>query len=377
MLHFVFCAIFLYYFTNHCNLRPAAYPHYYKEFLAGIISLAVIYLNFFLLFPKLYTCRKYKLFWLFTLCSIVMSGCMEMLLVYPEVKNMYLHTVDTSKITRYIIFDTFNITIRNVGWVLFSILINEIIQLRKQERDKANIIREKYGFLDVRNSDYSNGFINTGDIHYCEQNQNVVTIYAINREKYIRYCSMKRMEELLGPEEFVRISRNVIVSKKYIAKYGNGQLELKMINRSSRTITFSVGEQYENILTEQLKSAIYSKPSFNINEKAIKKSKKKNVFIPKTKTIQNEFEDNPKLLAVYLQIKKNPNCNVNDISAKCRLPKGTVRRYISSLMDKHLIQHTGSRRYGGYNVVCQDLSGTGNETLRNPSDSENPTVLPA
>lgn len=352
-LHLVFCAVFLYYFRNYCSLRPAAFPSFYKEFFSGVIALAVIYLNYLLLFPKLYACGKFKAFWLLTSCSIIISGCLEMLLVYPEVKKMYQQTCDISKLPIYIILDTFNVTLRNGGWVLFSIAISEIQRLRKQEQNKENVMRKTYGFVDVQNSDYSYGFISTEKIYYCEQEQNMANIYALDKKKYFRYCSMKRMEEILGADDFVRISRDIIVAKKFIYKYSNGQLELRKIDNFSDTKTLWVGKKYENRLKEQLAPTIDGKAEqgFSTERKNPPKRKKEKVFIPKTKTILEEFNKNPKLMAVYLHIKKNPNCNVNDISAKCRLPKGSVKRYITFLMDKKLIQHTGSRRYGGYNVV--------------------------
>lgn len=352
-IHLVFCTLFLYYFHTNCNLRPVASPHIYKEFLSGLITLAVIYLNYLLLFPKFYACRKYKAFWLSTFCSIAVSGCLEMILVYPELNSIYMESYGSAFVSNYLADDTLHVTLRNGGWVFFFIAINEIQRLRRQEQDKENVMRKKYGFVDVQNSDYSYGFISAKNIYYCEQEQNITNIYALDKKKYFKYCSMKRMEEILGPADFVRISRDIIVSKKFIKKYFNGQLELRGIDSSSNPKTLPVGKQYENRLTAQFQSTLNSKFAQNTDEEetALKKGKKEKVFVPKNKTIQEEFHQNPKLQAVYLHIRKNPNCNVNDISAKCRLPKGSVKRYITFLMDKKLIQHTGSRRYGGYNVV--------------------------
>lgn len=355
-IHIVFCILFLYFFRNHCDLRPAAYPYYYKEFITGLIALAVIYLNYILLFPKLYICRKYKLFWLLTVCSIVMSGCLEMLLVYPEVKRMYLQTIDISKITRCIIYDTATVTLRNGGWVLFAFAAREIQRLRKEAAEKENIIQKQYKFVDVRDSNYKIGVINSEDIYYCMQEKNIVTIHSVDSGIYYRYCSMKNMEDLIGTKEFVRVSRNAIVSKRFISKYDDTQLELRKLNKFTDNIILPIGESYVEYVKSQLKPGIVEKAPDNedAKEKSKRKTEKKSTFIPKTKTISEYFEQNPKLMAVYQYIEGHPDCKVNDISATCRLPQGTVRRYIGFLMDKRLIKHTGSRRYGGYSVVGQD-----------------------
>lgn len=336
-------------------MRPAAGPFYYKEFLTGVITLTAVYLNFFLLFPKLYVQRKFKTFWLLTLCSIVISGCLEILLVFPEVKEVYLKSsCTTDELNMYVLYDTFEITMRNGGWVLFSIALNEILRLRHQEQNKENALIKQSDFVDVRDVKGNIGFINAKDIYYCEQDENIVTVHTINQEKYFRYCSLKRLEELLGYKEFTRISRNVIVSNKFIVKYGNGQLELRKINNSPTTISLPVGEIYENSLRERLKATICCETLNKRKEGENKpERKKKKDFIPKTRTTLEEFEHNPKILAVYLHIKKNPDCNVNNISYGCRMPHGTVRRYISFLMDRQLIQHNGSKRYGGYTITQQ------------------------
>lgn len=356
-IHIVFCILFLYYFRNHCDLRPAAYPYYYKEFITGLIALAVIYLNYILLFPKLYICRRYEVFWILTVCSIVISGCLEMLLVYPEVKRMYLQTIEISKITIYIIYDTATVTLRNGGWVLFAFAAREIQRLRKEAAEKENIIQKRYKFVDVRDSDYKIGVINSEDIYYCIQEKNIVTIHSVDSGIYYRYCSMKNMENLLGTKEFVRISRNAIVSKRFISIYNDNQLELRKLNKYTNNIIFSIGESYVEYVKDQLKPNIAEKAPDNedVKEKSKRrKTKKKTTFIPKNKTVSECFEQNPKLMAVYQYIESHPDCKVNVICNTCRLPQGTVRRYIGFLMDKRLIQHTGSRRYGGYSIVSQD-----------------------
>lgn len=353
-IHLIFCAIFLYVFRSYCSLRPAAFPSLYKEFIAGLVVLAAVYLNYFLLFPHLFARRKYLSFWLLTFCSILLAGGLEMLIVFSQVKEIYKQTCEISLIRHYMVLDTIAVCMRNGGWVLFAIIISEISRIRKQEQDKEISLRQQYHFIDVRCSDYSNAFINTKDIYYCMQEHNTVTIYTNNLNQYFRYCSMVRMEDLLGTEEFIRISRNVIVSKKYIGKFSDGRLELRKPNKYSKTTFLPVGQAYESVLKEHIQLETERKNALNGNKK--RKSGQKNTKSdnPLPKTILEEFEHNPKLLAVYLQIKKKPDSNVNSISFGCRIPKGTVRRYVSFLMDKQLIEHSGSRRYGGYRAIMQN-----------------------
>lgn len=355
-VHLFFCLVFLFTFGYHCTLRPAAFPALYKEYITGIITIIVIYLEYLVFFPKFFLPRKYLVFWICTITSVILSGCLEMLLVYPEVKEIYLNSCSISELKNYIIVDTFHVTLRNGGWVLFAFAAREIQRLRKEAAEKENIIQKQYKFVDVRDSNYKIGVINSEDIYYCMQEKNIVTIHSVDSSIYYRYCSMKNMEDLIGTKEFVRVSRNAIVSKRFISKYDDTQLELRKLNKFTDNIILPIGKSYVEYVKDQLKPDIAEKApdNENVKEKSKRKTEKKSTFIPKTKTISEYFEQNPKLMTVYQYIENHPDCKVNDISATCRLPQGTVRRYIGFLMGKRLIQHTGSRRYGGYSVVGQD-----------------------
>lgn len=356
VIHPFFCITFIYFFGNYCDLRPASYPALYKEYITGIITITVIYLEYLFFFPKFFLPRKYMAFWICTISSVILSGCLEMLLVYPEVKEVYLNSCSVSKLKNYIIIDTFHVTLRNGGWVLFAFAAREIQRLRQEATEKENIIQKQYKFVDVRDSNYKIGVINSENIYYCIQEKNIVTVHSVDSGIYYRYCSMKNMENLLGSKEFVRISQNAIVPKRFINKYDGSQLELRKLNKFTDNIILPVGDSYKEQIIKQIKLEIGKDDTYPVGE--IEKSKKKHrethTFIPKQKTKSEDFEHNSKLRAVYLHIKSHPGCKVNDICTTCRLPQGTVRRYIGFLMGKHFIQHTGSRRYGGYSIVSKD-----------------------
>ncbi len=166
------------------------------------------------------------------------------------------------------------------------------------------------------------------------------------------------MEELLKPYEFVRVSRDTIVSIPHVIKYANSQVEMQKLPNFTKTVVFQVGDSYVEQVEKTLLQGFDAKP-LPCKKNSKKSTEKKRIYRKRNETHQDKtigeyFEQNPKLMAVYQYIESHPECKVNDISNTCRLPQGTVRRYIGFLMGKCLIQHTGSRRYGGYSVVGQD-----------------------
>ena len=53
LLNVLFCAIVLYFFANYSQLRPYA-GSAVKEVLAGLLMLATLYANYFLLYPLIH-----------------------------------------------------------------------------------------------------------------------------------------------------------------------------------------------------------------------------------------------------------------------------------------------------------------------------------
>lgn len=356
--HFFVCLLIIYFFGFNCRLRPAACSALYKEYITGIIVLAAIYLNYLLLFPKLYEQRRFIAYWLCTIGSAVMSGILEMLLVYPQLYERYVMYFDSASIVEALVMDFIYVIIRNGGLILLAYTLNDIGYLRKQEQEKMSLISNLYGFFDVKDSYNKTTLVNIENIYYCYQEKNITNIYTLDGKRYIRYCSLNKMEEMLKPYEFVRVSRDTIVSIPHIIKYANSQVEMQKLPNFTKTVVFQVGDNYVEQVEKTLLQGFDAK-SLPCIKNSKKSTEKKRIYRKRNETHQDKtigeyFEQNPKLMAVYQYIESQPDCKVNDISNTCRLPQGTVRRYIGFLMDKRLIKHTGSRRYGGYSVVGQD-----------------------
>ncbi|MCR5550457.1 MAG: winged helix-turn-helix transcriptional regulator [Bacteroidales bacterium] len=59
-----------------------------------------------------------------------------------------------------------------------------------------------------------------------------------------------------------------------------------------------------------------------------------------------------KVKKVFSYINKHPNCNTTDVVAKTKLSSRTVERCIAELKQQGFIEHTGSKKLGGYEAVA-------------------------
>ena len=72
VLNVLFCGIMLWLFTRNSILRPCS-DSIYKEALAGLLLLGSLYVNYFLLYPKIYRNRP-LIYWLVIVAMAVVFG---------------------------------------------------------------------------------------------------------------------------------------------------------------------------------------------------------------------------------------------------------------------------------------------------------------
>ena len=100
---------------------------------------------------------------------------------------------------------------------------------------------------------------------------------------------------------------------------------------------------------------------------ALKKIPIEETFSPITRESPEQFVNTPtpveknksKILlkkrrkhqSVYLFIAKNPDCKASDICRKTKKSQSTVNRILKQLKDDGLIEHVGSKKTGGYQIV--------------------------
>ena len=228
--------------------------------------------------------------------------------------------------TYYLLHTFLLVTLRNGGLVLFAYALNTILWLQRTKEERQFDLRKQFGLLDVKGHTRGNTFINTKQVLYCIQKRNVTSIHLTDGSTYLRYNSMNDLEELLGSEEFLRISRNVIVQKKRILQFNGINVEMEG-NDDGESISLEVGISYMEMVEEYMEQLI-------------------------SERFWSEAEiRNPKIELVYQYIKKHPNCKIEKICNGCHLTEGTLRRYLTVLKHNKRVEYRGSKKLGGYYAI--------------------------
>lgn len=124
ILHVLFWVFVQYRFLYYSVLRPLCEHNLYKEFLSVAFLILIVYLNYFILIPRLFNKNKPFLFWLLALSSIVVSASGELVVIFPDIKaRMFMAFETVSEFNKYIWNMFFTIILRNGSFVLFVFLL--------------------------------------------------------------------------------------------------------------------------------------------------------------------------------------------------------------------------------------------------------------
>ncbi len=265
---------------------------------------------------------------------MVISGAAEMVMVAPNLLNIYSKSGYTDLATNFLLKQSFLVTLRNGGLVLFAYALNTILWLQRESEENDFSLRKKLNFLEVRDKEHKT-LIRIRQICYCIQERNVTSIHLTDGSTYHRYNSMNDLEELLGREEFLRISRNVIVQKASISQINDNNVVMKESKSEENPLVFVIGSSYTDIINTHQSYLNYTQEAAS-TEKEDSESKS---------TRQLE-----KIEIVYRYIKTHRFCSVKEISEACHIPYSSVTRYLALLKNSKRIKYKGSRKTGGYIV---------------------------
>lgn len=253
-LHAVFCILLTCFFIQNSFLRPSAINTTYKEVVAAFLLFAMLYLNYLILIPKLFFKRKFSLFSILALLSILVSGILEMILVFPNIKHCAGSYLSTPMFKQYIIMVTALLILRNFGFFCCFFLLRVLKQTLLQNKQKEITLHKQHNYIDARNTDGQVVFVKSEDILYCEQRHNYSWLHTITGEQYSRACTMLEMEELLGPDEALRISRKHLVLLKHVSECNDLFITLKCGQATEvLKISSSKKERIQEVLQNVLK----------------------------------------------------------------------------------------------------------------------------
>ena len=334
----VFSAFFFEYFTKNSFLRPSINAN--TEYCIALMLVFAMLLNFWSL--RLLSRKKNTMFLylLFSSMEIVITVLIEYILTinvklsgFPD-NFIFLH--ETQIKTQLFL----NLLFRDCGLLCFAGLVSDNFRLRLQIHDKEKKLYMKTRQLEVQQLlEKESVLLNEDEICYITQNQNYNTFVTTEGTKYTKRGTLNDLQDLLGENHYVRISRSTIVRLKCINSIQNDTVELNMDQNTEDTqlkISPSFSSTAVPRITEFLKEREYERPVSETSE-----PRPNNVL----QTLPRKTQD------IHHYIANNSNCKLNDIVSGTQIPKSTITRYLKEMQDEGLIEYVGSKKTGGYRVV--------------------------
>lgn len=337
------------FFWNNSFLRPLADGAVYKELLSALIVLLMLYINYFIIIPRFFLKKKYGLFFLYSLLSIVLATVMEIILVAPNIRTCYPPSLTENEIQKLIMKSTLMVGFRNAAFFMLffvvKILKNEI-QLLEKER---NALMKLRGELCISNGKEGMSIINISEIFFISHERNYTYIYTQDGCKYCQYVSLSKMEKILPNSLFFRINKNIIIPITRITDYTETSVTISGGNPVCEH-TFYLSCKYVSDIKDKIKKNVGLKSkSVGLNGDFVGINSEndglKKIDLEEFKEIIAKDED---LLQLCKQLAVNQSINMKKFSETKGVSLRTIERKMQYLKENNVIQHEGARKNGNY-----------------------------
>ena len=344
LLNILLCAIMLWFYVRNSYLRPFS-GSFLKEVISGLLLLGSLYFNHFLLCPLIYKKNSYFIYWLLVTLMAIVIGGVDLAMAYSYIKSHNVALIECFghfKFFSKVLFFTIG---RNLALNFFPYLFRERQQLRQSLEKEVQVVYRDVRKIDVTDKDSNVQLVSIDDIFYCEQQRNFTTIHTVQNEKYTRLGSMKHLEQLLGEEEFVRITTTLLVPFQYIQSCKDNLVLMRQMPWQKVPTTFPLEARTQTEVTEKI-AKVLSQREVVLDENKIQEA-------PTSSTARRKpaLPAEEKVREVLSFIEAHSNCNTADIMAETDFSLSTVERCLAELKKRGAIQYTGSKKSGGYSRV--------------------------
>lgn len=345
LLNVMFCTALLWFFTQNAYLRPyLGSPA--KEFVSGTLLLATLYANYFILYPKLYK-NHVVWYWISVILFPLAISCVELTIGVSFIKECNALLIEKRGFFRYFSKLLLFVTGRNTAFNFIPFAIRNIQQLQEEANIRTHVVCQQTRMLDVCDKDNNCLLIPIDNIFYCLKDGNYTRLYLVegNGTYVTRYCSLKFMDQLLGHEEFIRLSSSILVPLQYIKSCDGHKVVMKTIGWTNEPLLFNISTQRKDQIVEVIATYLQSEHGKTAEESPILKSvesQNKQVYYKPTKD---------KIAGVFKYIKKHSGCRSTEIVANVGYKLSTTERCLSELRKQGLIEYVGSKKTGGYRAI--------------------------
>lgn len=344
LLNFLFCIMMFLILVSNSLLRPYA-GSFVKESFSALLLIGSLYLNYFLLYPRIYQKYSYHIYWLAVVLMSIVVGIVDLAIAYPFIMLRNAQVIEFVGYYSFFLKALFFIIGRNLALNIFPYLFRERWHFRQSLEKEREIVYERVRMLDVTDQNSDIQLISIDEIFYCQQQRNFTVIYTVQNKSYTRLGSMKHLEQLFGEEEFIRITTTLLVPFQYIQSCQDNVVVMKKMPWEKNPTAFQLEPKTSAEITERIAEFMRLKDVVSGGKEGADTSVS---TVGKRKPATPPDE---KIREVLSYIENHANCNSADIIAGTKYSLSTVERCLSELRKQGLIEHTGSKKSGGYRTV--------------------------
>lgn len=344
LLNILFCCVILHFFTRNAFLRPYA-GSFFKELISGLLLLGSLYVNYFILYPKIHQKRSHTIYWLTLVFIAMATGLADFAIAYPYIVSHNIQVLRLAGFYSFFSKTVFLIVGRNLSLNFIPYLLRERQYFRQSLEREVKVVCQNVRKLDVVDKDSDIHLIDIDDILCCHQLGNYTEINMRYNKKFMRLGSMRHLEQLFGRDDFIRISATILLPLRFITSCKENTVTMEKMPYEEKPATFRLESKNREEIVQRI-SDYLQKTDMTANHKDFTR-----------KTAHAEVKRKPaippeeKIKKVFSYIKTHNNCNSADIIAETHYSLSTVERCLFELKNKGVIEHIGSKKKGGYAIV--------------------------
>ena len=298
-------------------LRPLAL-HYWKEIVTVLFIAGMVYLNYFVLIPKLLLKRKRVFFWSCVIILLIGTMAAEMLLVDADMHERMVWL--QGDYTPYYSTVPFLLFFRDASFFLLFLMLKLYrVKAIVLERVEKMVTSETYKLIIISPNEKPQLIDFNNIVYFLFENGEIVVILK-SGEKKQRSGSLSDIEKMIPSELWVRVNRQTLVMRDSIVRYTPTAICVA-INGKEVSIPYYFTKQDEMIsLLKAWNSELYS-PDDSREEKPADTGQ--------------PLSDDLKRLLDYLN--GHPNASVQQVAKDLYLSTRTAQRRMTELRQLGLL----------------------------------------
>lgn len=286
------------FFARFSVLRPICSHHLYKEYCCVAIIASVVLFTKKVTIPKLFNKDKHGLFWLCSLCTLLLAAMLEVLLVRDDIMTVYksAHPLTAYLSTIYIL-----VFLRDFCFFLWFLIVELYVTLKKTFKKKQRASVMEHQTVQFTLSDSREVAVPLDQILYIQETEHNTQVCCTADNTLTISESFSYCKEMIPSSLWALDGPKKMVFHSHLAEYVQSQQPNTI--RGIKTVFVLSGRKYQ----------------------------------------------------IFEIIQQNPDCQIAFIKENLpvKTSQRTMEREISDLQNKQLIEHVGSKKDGGFRV-CSD-----------------------